>query len=475
MGHVKKQPLLAIDIINHRKICEKPYLQYEDFVNYKEMSSYLGYFNLIKKLDVVMAPSSELPLYIGNCEFMNIDYFFNYLLRRTSMSANLSESIFAGGKGFSIYKAICSSLGEAFERIMACLEYFEQKDQIVLGSYQDLIRQGLCAIEPKEITNFSKEQFLKEDFLFYEFNEDTFTSWIKMIEIESREEVYFPASLILMYYKPKSEEEKRIGYATSGGLTSHYLEDYGVQHGLMEIIERHEINLSWYCRVRPEEIIIDHIENKQLAGLEDYIKEKKIKFFRHNVDQQNFHVVTAMSFDDDLTKYSFNTGGGVSEDIEDAILSSLTEYTQAVNNTRQIVYAPNWLTSSFSHGVLDVNEDDDPKDFKTFYQAVSYYGLKKYRNKLDWYVKGNDQRSLSELCKEQTKLPIQDYVKKNNLNPYMTHLQVANRFKYIYISKVFLKEFTPAFIAGVPMLGHSKYEEYLEDGQSMNEEILPFP
>lgn len=475
MGRLNKKPFVNIEVINKRKISEKASLQYEDFVNYKEMCSYLGYFNLIKKLDVVMAPSSELPLYIGNCEFMNIDYLFNNLLRTTGMPVNLSESIFAGGKGFSIYKAICSSLGEAFERLMACLEYFEQKESVVLGSYLDLKEQNLAAINPVELVNFSDEQFMDENFLFHQFNEDTYTSWVKMTDYRSGEDTYIPACLILMYYKPKSKKEQRIGYATSGGLTSHFLEDHGVEHGLMEIIERHEINLSWYCRVKPEEVIINDIKDKQLAGLKDYIQEKNIRFFRHNVDQQNFHVITSMSFDDDLTKYSFNTGGGVSPDIEDAILSSLTEYTQAVNNTRQIVYASNWLTSRFSNGVLDVNEDDDPRHFKTFYQAVSYYGLKSNQHKLDWYVKGNEQRFLSEIREEQTNQHINDYVEENDLQPFITQLEMANHFKYIYISKVYLKEFTPAFIAGVPMLGHKKYKDYLQDGQAINHEILPFP
>ncbi|WP_232713552.1 YcaO-like family protein [Bacillus xiapuensis] len=354
MGLVKAKKRVKINIQNKRKISEPPFLEYEDYTNYKEMSSYLGYFNLIKKLDVVMAPSSEIPLYIGNCEFMNINYFFNYLLRRTSMSVKLNESIFAGGKGFTLYKAICSSLGEAFERLMACLEYFEQKERIVLGSYLDLQRQGMKAIHPKEIRNFSADQLTEENFLFEEFHEDTYTSWMQMEELNTGDSIYIPACLILMYYKPQSTAEKRIGYATSGGLTSHYLEQHGIEHGLMEIIERHEINLSWYCKIKTEEIIIDQIHNKQLKRFKDYIQEKNIRFFRHNVDQQNFHVITAMSFDDDMTKYSFNTGGGISPDIERAILASMEEYTQAVNNTRKIVYAPNWLTSKFSNGVLDL-------------------------------------------------------------------------------------------------------------------------
>lgn len=475
MGFVKERSKVTVSIINKRKISEPQIIEYRDFANYKEMSSYLGYFNLVKKLDVVMAPSSELPLYIGNCEFMNINYFFNYLLRRTSMSVKLNESIFAGGKGFTLYKAICSSLGEAFERLMACLEYFEQKDHILLGSYNEIIGRGLKAIHPSDIKNFSDDQFDNDEFLFEEFQEDTYTSWLKMEDMRSGDEIYMPACLILMYYKPKSDAEKRIGYATSGGLTSHYLEEHGVQHGLMEIIERHEINLSWYCRIKPEEIVIDTIQNKQLLNFKDYIQEKNIRFFRHNVDQQNFHVITAMSFDDDMTKYSFNTGGGISPDIEKAILASMEEYTQAVNNTRKIVYAPNWLTSKFSNGVLDVNEDDDPRNFKTFYQAVSYYGLKSNQHKLDWYVKGNPQRLLSEVRAEQTSLNIREYVDENEMKPLMAKLAIGDRFKHIYISKVYMREFTPAFIAGVPVLGHEKYDEFLREGDEINQEILPFP
>ncbi|MFA9555699.1 YcaO-like family protein [Evansella sp. AB-rgal1] len=475
MGLEKNKQMVSITVLNKRKISEPASFEYEDFTNYMEMNSYLGYFNLIKKLDVVLAPSSELPLFIGNCEFMNINYFFNYLLRSTSMSVKLSESIFAGGKGFTVYKAICSSLGEAFERLMACLEYFVQKENIEIGTYKMLKEKGLTPIHPNDLRSFSDEQFLDENLLFDVFDEDTFTSWIKMIEMSSGTEVYIPACLILMYYKPKSKNEKRIGYATSGGLTSHYLEDKGIQHGLMEIIERHEINLSWYCKIQPEEIIIDDSEDPQLRKYMNYITEKNIRFFRHNVDQQNFHVITAMSFDDDMTKYSFNTGGGISPSIERAILSSLEEYTQAVNNTRKIVYAPNWLTSSYSNGVLDVNEDDDPKNFKTFYQAVSYYGLKRNQHKLDWFVKDNPKRLLSEIRETETRLNILEYIKKHNIEPYIARLDIGKQFKNIYISKVFMKEFTPAFIAGVPMFGHKKYNQYLHKDVEMNREILPFP
>lgn len=84
---------LMIKARNHKKISEPAEFQIEDFLNYQEMMTYLGYFNLIKKLDIVLAPFSELPLFIGNCEFANIDYMFNYLLGKSSQTISLLSLI----------------------------------------------------------------------------------------------------------------------------------------------------------------------------------------------------------------------------------------------------------------------------------------------------------------------------------------------------------------------------------------------
>lgn len=439
------------------------------------MKSYLGYFNLIKKLDVVLAPSSECPLFIGNCEFLNINYLFNYLMRKSSMSITLNESIFAGGKGFSLYKAVCSSLGEAFERLMACMEYFESKKKLLIGSYDQLTEKGYHLIEPEKITNFSKEQLADTNCLFDAFRRDSVIAWLPMKEMYTEIDTYLPAALISMYYTPQISEEERIGYATSGGLTSHFTEGYGTEHGLLEIMERHEINLSWYCYHPPVRIILDEIKSEKLKPYQSYIVQNHITFYRHNVDQQNFHVITAMSFDDDMTSYAFNAGGGINEDIDDALVAALEEYTQAVNNTRKIVYAPKWLTSIFSNSVLEVNEGDDPRNFKTFYQAVSYYGLECYKHDLDWYVKDNPTVKLSELREKQEKLSIREFVSVHGIHPYYMKLDTMKMFSYIYLSKVYMTEFSPAFIAGTPALGHPTYAKYIDPEKGFNHKILPFP
>lgn len=466
---------LKIKVINTKVISEPNVFDENDYLNYREMISYLGYFNLIKKIDIVLAPSSECPLFIGNCEFLNTNYLFNYLLHKTSMSVKLNESIFAGGKGFTMYKAICSSLGEAFERLMACLEIFCIKGRTITGSYSDLRRKGYNLIPPSKIHNFSPEQLSKENFPFDEFNEDSVVNWLKMYEVYTNIEVYVPSSLVFMYYISPIKDEAKIGYATSGGLTSHYQPDLGIEHGLLEVIERHEINLSWYCFIPPKRIILDVTKNKKLAKYMGYIKRNNIMFYRHNVDQDSFHVVTAMSFDDDMTSYSFNAGGGVDSDIEKAMLAALEEYTQSINNTRKIVYAPKWLTSIFSNSVLEVNEDDNPRDFKTFYQAVSYYGLECHKKDLDWYTKNNDEILLSTIKARQENLDIDEYLKAHFISPVYFNLEVAKIFKYIFISKVYMTEFSPAFIAGFPALGHASYKKYMDKEKGVNDRILPFP
>lgn len=466
---------MKIKVVNHQKICEPYIFEHEDYVNYKEMMNYLGYFNLVKKVDIVLSPSNELSLFIGNTQFTSIDYIINYILEQTSLSENISDSVFAGGKGFSMYKAICSSFGEAFERFVGLFEYFQIYNKLIFSTSRELSASGKEVIGPKEIQNFRDEDFSKKTFLFDRFDEDTKICWVKGERYFTGEPVYFPASLMLIFYKPLFKEEKRIGYSTSGGLTSHYTYEGGKKHGLTEIMERNEINLTWYVNKQPKLIDLDEVRSKKLKKLLPYINENNIKFFLHNQDQQDFYVVTSMSFDQDLKQFSFNTGGGIDSDIEKAILHSLEEYVQSINNTRKIVYAPNWTTSLFSNYILSVEPDDDPRDFKTFYQAVSYYGLKEHQDKLNWYVKNNEKISLTSLHEIQNEKDIEKFLIKENIDPIFFSFEVAKQFKRIFISKVYIPEYTPAFIAGIPMLGHEKYDLHLAEGTDFRKDILPYP
>lgn len=51
---------LKITVINHRKISEPQLIDDADSLNHQEM------------LDLVLAPSAELPLFIGNCGYSHV-------------------------------------------------------------------------------------------------------------------------------------------------------------------------------------------------------------------------------------------------------------------------------------------------------------------------------------------------------------------------------------------------------------------
>ncbi|WP_036070756.1 YcaO-like family protein [Listeria aquatica] len=183
------------------------------------------------------------------------------------MSEDVSTSVFAGGKGFSMYKAICSSFGEAFERFVGIFEFFEIKQELIYGSYKDLKKLDKNASHPSILQNFRSEDFDSDQFVFDDFMEETTISWVKGEHYFSGEEIYFPAVLMLIYYKPHLKDEKRIGYSTSGGLTSHFTYRGGKKHGLTEILERNEINLTWYVNRQPKRIEIDQIKNPKLKKI----------------------------------------------------------------------------------------------------------------------------------------------------------------------------------------------------------------
>ena len=106
---------------------------------------------------------------------------------------------------------------------------------------------------------------------------------------------------------------------------------------------------------------------------------------------------------------------------------------------------------------------------------MSFYGLACYKDRLNWFVKGNTKIKLSKLRKMQTGLSVAEYVAQNDIEPVYLILNMQEFFRRIYISKVYMKEFSPAFIAGIPALGHPCYSKYLKEGETVNENILPFP
>lgn len=196
-----------------------------------------------------------------------------------------------------------------------------------------------------------------------------------MRRLISGDEVLVPAQLVFIYYPFKTEGETRIGYATSGGLSLHDDRERALLHGITECIERDAINLRWYNQIPAAPIDLDNLLGLSAYGRSvlDHAKKtgKEIKAYQHNIDLDAYPVVTTVSFDTDLRKFSFCAGGGVGPSLTHAVESSLREYGQSELNLRSLFYNPHWYSSRSMIGLFGFDEFL-LEEMTLFYEIVPY-------------------------------------------------------------------------------------------------------
>lgn len=481
---------MRISVINSDSIRYSYQSSYDTYKAYTELEKYYGPYELFSKVTTYFRSTYELPSYIGKGVYNDIDYMIQKMNNKMSQNPNLSKSLFGGGKGNSFSKLYISTLGEMFERIIGALSYYRFKDQFIFGSYNDL-KDNFNLYSPDQLFIFAKEQFT-EDFLYENFTKDTKIRWVEGEKLLSGKKVYVPAQLIFIFFPFEKENEERIGYATSGGLSLHDNKELALFHGITECIERDAINVRWYNNIPPDIIDFNELNNLSPYGKQvlDHKKtiERKISAYYHNIDLDEFPVVTALSYDQDITKFSFCAGGGVDSTLETAVESSFREYGQSELNLRSLFYNPNWYSSKSMIELFGF-EDFDLKNMTLFYEIVPYYGLKKHRNMLNWYISKNNKKHVSK----EGIIQISDFknqyeyliatLKKYNIEPIIFDL-TPKGFNFIRLIKSYIPELTSAFLPNAPCLGHPRfyhlaYENGLSDSvltfEELNKDPLPFP
>ena len=134
--------------------------------------------------------------------------------------------------------------------------FFKENLDVCNGSYNSLQQAGRNAIAPEALPLFADEQYASPDFFFQPFTDDTEFSWIKGRRLTSQEEIWIPMQLVLFFSIP-SIEEARIGYSSSSGMASHIDEALAIMAGIIEIVERDALMLSWYANIPLRRIEVD--------------------------------------------------------------------------------------------------------------------------------------------------------------------------------------------------------------------------
>lgn len=480
---------MKINIINRCNIRHNYLETYETYKAYEELERYYGPYELFTKVTTYFRSVSELPSYIGKGVYSNIDYILQKIVRRDSFNPELTKSLFGGGKGNNFSKILISTLGEMFERILGVLAYYEDKESFLFGSYKELSEE-YNLLDPKYLQIFSEEQLRKNEVFYQEFTVESQLRWVRGKRWISENEIWVPAQLVYLFFLFEKYGEDKIGYSTSGGLSLHDNKFLALYHGITECIERDQINLRWYNKIPPEQINYDQLKGLSSYGEKILSEAKKTNKFissqYHNMDMHDFPVITTISCDDRLEKFSFCAGGGAGAELIESIESSFKEYGQSELNLKLLFYNPNWYSSRSMIELFDFDSEEfDVTNIRLFYEIVPYYGLKNSRHKLDWYLKDGIEYKTRET---EGRASDDEEIFKSTLRNYKIDPIILDftpkGFKYIKLMKSYIPELTQAFLPNYPCLGHKRFYEvaykngYLDNVpkyKELNLEPLPFP
>ncbi|NOJ58890.1 YcaO-like family protein [Arthrobacter sp. 260] len=401
----------------------------------------------------------------GSASPFSLDHTFRRMLGLGALNAGLDRDIYGGGKGLTLFDSVASSLGEAIERMLGSFSSMTQlgpEDKLVATAAQ-MQDRGLTFVSPEDYSLFTEEQLSAEGFRCERWTWDTSLAWHRGTNLLTGEDHWVPAQLVHLFYISEPGEA-RIGASSSGGLATHVNDEEALSHGLLEVLERDAVNLSWFCKVPLTKLTVDRTFND--PRINSWLADAEragvtMDFYLHQLDLEGIYVVTAITWDEGLKENAYMAGGGVGLTIDQAVRSALSEVVQAERMVRTPLLAAEWeLAMGFSR-MFGINRDAKPQDFKNFIQVVPYYGYQENQPKLDWYFRAPDQPTvlLSELPVEKPANEYQailDLFARHGLTPIAFDL-TPEGFDKVRLRKVFVPEVVPAFPPNLPMLGHSRY------------------
>ncbi|HET6478925.1 MAG TPA: YcaO-like family protein [Actinoplanes sp.] len=142
-----------------------------------------------------------------------------------------------------------SATGEAVERY--CGNYIEPGRNTVTGSFNELRRQGLRALDPAEIALYSETQYRTRGFPFVPFTRDSEVTWVEGRSLTRQEIVWVPAFMVyVMWHERQGLQEARHSYPVLAGIAAGPSREYAEMSALEEVIERDATMIWWSTKQR---------------------------------------------------------------------------------------------------------------------------------------------------------------------------------------------------------------------------------
>ncbi|MEV6650790.1 YcaO-like family protein [Streptomyces sp. NPDC051219] len=140
--------------------------------------------------------------------------------------------------------------GEAVERL--CGAIAPDAGRIRYATYEALTRQGVPALDPRELVLYSARQYASPGFPFRPFLPDSPAHWIEGRQVGSDEPVHVPVFLVYTAWQrmPHQGPEPLYAFPAVGGIAAGRTAELALLSGLEEVIER-DASALWWANAHP--------------------------------------------------------------------------------------------------------------------------------------------------------------------------------------------------------------------------------
>ena len=357
------------DALNERSVCEAP----------------LSYW--VKRMEPFFSPLTGIIryYYVSELQPQDVSLFFSAAqLHRISSFLGMSFDPAVGGVGETREAAFLSAYGEALERYASSVVPVKK---LLFSSYEELVKHGERAIDPKSFALFASWQYQQQGFVYEPFERESKIRWVKGRFLSTGEEVWVPAACVYIPYMYEYGKETRIYHTTSTGLAFHFVPEQAHRSGVFEVVERDAFMVMWWTRLAVEEVALDSVENERIRHLLDKRFgrwKEKVRVFLLPTDT-HIPVFFGVMVEDEAKALrndvpSLAVGAAAALSAEEALYKTLIEVIQTW------MYAA-YLKKNNEHSqqkkVFRGNWDDEVRDFS---DSVLCYSYPQFRHLLDFLL-----------------------------------------------------------------------------------------
>jgi len=141
--------------------------------------------------------------------------------------------------------AMAAAVGEAVERY--CGAAIPERLPVAPA-----VNLGTAAAAPDRFALFHPAQYVRPEFPYRPFSPHTCVRWTKGVDLSTNASVYLPAQLVYLGAEAGvTAGDTPIGYATSSGMACGPSAEAAILGGLLELVERDAVMLTWYAQWSP--------------------------------------------------------------------------------------------------------------------------------------------------------------------------------------------------------------------------------